>query len=232
MQSNNFKSIDPEVTCAKEIDNYIGLALLVQHRFERRTTPWEKNLWDDDELEHIMIYLKTVDRLYYIYCSDDHVKGYYFQMVGRMIYKGRLLYVDLHACCGCSHYGLDLHACCGCSHYGYMHGVIFVSRDPNLFMKLVMTDKFQKDLIYKSLVDDGIIIEEQTEYDSCERMFWKNAPMLKYLCHQVVYENRIELKHYSQVLPKLLTISIEDFIRTKDAKKVYDDGLCSSKLLY
>ena len=213
MQSNNFKSIDLKVTYAEEIDNYIGLALEVQRVFDRKTTPWEKNLWDDDELEHIKIYLEAIDRLYYI---NRNAQNTHFHMVGRMIYKGQPLYVQLRAGCECYR--------CGC-----MHGVIFVSRDANLFMKLVMTKKFQKDLIYKSLADDGIIIEEQTEYDSCGRMFWNNAPMLKYLCHQVVYENQTKLKHYSQVLPKLLTDSIDDFIRTKDAKKFYDDGLCCSK---
>ena len=211
MQSNNFKSIDPNVTCCDEIDDYIGYALCYQDMFDRRTTPWEKIMWDDDELNNIKIDPKAIDRLYYIYHFDDQCTGQNFNMAGRMVYNGQPLYVELSASCDFT--GFD---CQG-------HGVIFVSTDANLFMKLVMTEKFQKDAICESLAHDGIIIEEQTEYDSCERMFWKNAPMLKYLCHQVVYENQTELKHYSQVLPKVLTDSIIDFIRTKDAKKSYDE---------
>lgn len=207
----NFKSVDPNVPNADIMDDYVGGALQYQCMFDKRTTPWEKTLWDDTELENFKIDLEVVDRLYYIYQFDDGVNGREFQMTARMDYKGRKVYIELVA--GCDYTGFD---CQG-------GGVIFISLDANLFMKLILTEEYQSDLIYKSLAEDGIETEEQTEYDTCSRMRWTNAPMLKFLCHMSVYDNRKSLEHYPRVLPKILKDSVRDFIKTRDAKKSYDD---------
>ncbi|XP_066943580.1 uncharacterized protein [Macrobrachium rosenbergii] len=207
----DFKTIHPAVTDADGMDTYVGGALTYQHMFERRTTPWEMDLWDHDELQSFNINLEDVDRLYYIYFHDDGVNGQEYRLIARVEHKGLPLYVELMA--GCDFTGFD---CQG-------QGVIFVSRDANLFMKLCLTAECERDLIYQSLTEDGIQVEEQTEYDACRKMFWTTAPMLKYLCHQAAYEHRAKLWPQFSSLPKILANSVDEFIKFQEAKVVYED---------
>ncbi|XP_066944386.1 uncharacterized protein [Macrobrachium rosenbergii] len=207
----DFKSVDPAVTDADTMDENMWTALAYQYMFDRRTTPWEMAQWDHDELQSFKVDLEKVDRLYYIYFHDDESFGQEYAMIARMDHKGLPLYVELSA--SCDYTGFD---CQG-------QGVIFVSRDANLFMKLCITRECNRDLIYQSLEEDGIQVEEQTEYDACRRMQLKTAPMLKYLCHQAAYEHRAKLWPQFSCLPKILANSVDEFIKFRDAKDVYDD---------
>ncbi|XP_068206571.1 uncharacterized protein [Palaemon carinicauda] len=207
----DFISIDPEVTDADTLCDFVGGALMYQYMFERRTTPWEMTEWDYDDLQAFKIDLGEIDRLYYVYFYDDGTSGQDYRLIGRVEHKGQPLYVELVA--SCDYTGFD---CRG-------GGVIFVSRDANLFMRLVLTSDCKKDLIYQSLEEDGIEVEAQTEYDACRRMFWRNPPMLKYLCHQAAYEHRAKLQPQISSLPKCLANSIEEFINFNEAKKAYDE---------
>ncbi|XP_068206570.1 uncharacterized protein [Palaemon carinicauda] len=185
---------------------------MYQYMFERRTTPWEMTEWDYDDLQTFKIDLEEIDRLYHVYFSDDGTSGQDYQLIGRVEHKGQPLYVELVA--SCDYTGFD---CRG-------GGVIFVSRDANLFMRLVLTSDCKKDLIYQSLEEDGIEVEAQTEYDACGRMFWRNPPMLKYICHQAAYEHRARLQPQLSSLPKCLIISVDEFIKFNDAKDIYENG--------
>ena len=146
----DFKSIIPSVQNAKKMNDYLSYALLYQDMFERRTTPWEMNQWDYYDLQAVEIDLERVDRLYHINFVDD-CGDRRFEMIGRMQYKEESFYVQLFA--GCDNTGFD---CRG-------GGNIFISRDANLFMKQLYNfrSKIDKDLIYKSLADDGIEVEEE-----------------------------------------------------------------------
>ena len=208
----DFQSLEANVQTAKTMYKYVGEALTYSYMFEKRTTPWEAQQWDYDALQEFKIDLEKVDRLYYIYHYDDNVSGRKFEMIARMEYEEAPLYVELSA--GCDYTGFD---CQG-------GGQIFVSRDANLFMKLVLAEEkdLNKNLIYKSLREDRIYVEEETDdYDKYTKMFYRNAPMLKYLCHQAIYEYKDSI-YYKSLLPKILAESIDDFIKTKEAKIAYD----------
>ena len=207
----DFKSLDAEVQNADTMDDYVGEALSYSYMFEKRTTPWEAQHWDYDALQKFEIDVEKVDRLYYIY-HTDHAGGQDFKMIARMEYEEAPLYVELDA--GCDYTGFE---CQG-------NGVIYVSRDANLFMKLVLSkeDSLNRNLIYKSLREDRIYVEEDNDYDNYSNMFGTNVPMLKYLCHEAIYENKDELCEYKFQLPNILVNSIDDFIRTKEAKIAYN----------
>ena len=159
----NFKSVISSVVNAEKMNDYLWYALSYQDTFERRTTPWEMNQWNYDDLQAIEIDLERVDRLYHIKISEESGDRI-FEMIGRMQYNEEILYVKLYA--GCDSSGFSCHG----------GGNIFISRDPNLFMKQPFESKIDKYLIYKSLADDGIEVEEeeQSEFDSVREFPQKN----------------------------------------------------------
>ena len=207
----DFKSVISSVVNAEDMDDHLFEALSYQYMFDRRTTPWEMQHWDYKDLQAFKIDLEQVDRLYHIKFFEN-AGDREFEMIGRMQYKGEPLYVELNA--GCDNTGFD---CQGM-------GNIFISRDANLFMKLVLRSNNEKDLIYKSLADDGIEVEEeeQSEFDVHKRMFSRTVPMLKYICHEAVYQHEQKLQSQFEQLPKILANSLEEFIRFQEAKKDYD----------
>ena len=68
----NFKSFDRYVKRAEDMHDYVHLRLWELDRLghlddiQRRTTPWEIDTWNADELKSFRIDLKSIDRLYYI----------------------------------------------------------------------------------------------------------------------------------------------------------------------
>ena len=145
----NFKSVISSVVNAEDMEDYLFEALFYQSIFERRTTPWEMQYWDYEDLQAFEIDLEQVDRLYHIKFFEFYGDRQ-FEMIGRMQYKGEPIYVELNA------------AIEPLTRFNYQGGGnIFISRDANLFMKLVLRSNNEKDLIYKSLADDGIEVEEE-----------------------------------------------------------------------
>ena len=187
MTHPHFKTVVPYITNVEGINNLVGTALDYQYMFHRKTTPLELKEWDYDELQKFEINLEIVDRLYYIK-EDCHSNGSEFQLIVRMDYKGTHLYVELAA--SCDYTGFD---CVG-------GGYIFVSRDADLFMKLVLEPQCAKNLIYKSLAEDGIHAEaeEEESYSTYARLFIKNPPSLKYLYYEALIY--LKLYTYSSVL--------------------------------
>ena len=205
----NFQTVDPNVPDAKTMDKYLGGALLYQFMFDKRTTPWENDMWDKEELDSFKIDLEKVDRLYYIE-HNKRSEGQDFTLVARMEQGTKHIYVEMTA--SCDYTGFE---CQG-------GGVIFVSTNANLFMKIVLMNEYDNnDLIIQSLKNDGIEVQEHTEFDLYSRMFWTQVPMLKYLCHLAIYDNKYRLQTHLPMLPKLLQDSLEDFIKFQDAKIVY-----------
>ena len=209
---HHFKSVDPAVIDTTTIKKYLREPLGHQYIFDHRTTPWERQQWDYDELQSFKIDVGKIDRLYHIRTTDINESDREYELIARLQYKGQPLYVELNASCDFT--GFD---CQG-------GGAIFVSRNASLFMRLVLTSGNKKDLIYESLAEDGIEVEEQSEFDACQRIFRKNVPMLKYLCHEVFYKNEEELQPYLSLLPTILSNSVDEFIQFHKAKEAYDNN--------
>ena len=207
----SFKSVVSTIKTTEDIKELIGTAIYYQNMLDKRTTPWEKSLWNEEELEHFRINPDDIDRLYHIYhydgCCDKN--GQDFEMMARMDYKGVKMYIDLSA--SCDYTGFE---CQGV-------GSIFVSRDANLFMKIIDNDKYDRDLIYQSLLEDGIEIDEITEHEKYSRVQWSNPPMLKFLCHISFYENLKKLECCIEALPKILQESVKEYIRLRQTQYYY-----------
>ena len=132
----------------------LGEALHYQYMFTHQT-PMEMD-YDELEEDNIEIDLEKVDRVYHIKFSDYCGVGERdFEFIGWMQYgkeEEKPLYVEMIASC-------DL---MGFQSYGGGH--IYVSRDADLFMDMVLNEE-KHDIysIYQSLAEDGIRAEKKWE---------------------------------------------------------------------
>ena len=62
----------------------------------------------------------------------------------------------------------------------------------------------------------AMMFKNQTHYIKCTQKFWNNSPMLKYLCHNAIFENKDVLSHFKDHLSRLLANSVDDFIKVKE----------------
>ena len=203
-----FKSLVPEVKTADEIDDYVGYPLLYQYMFERKTSPWEMSSWNKEDLQNFQIDVDQIDRLYSVTREDDDMSGGRFYLLARMKYTDKDMFVELIASCDSS--GFD---CQG-------GGEIYITSNPNIFYNTTAIGR-EKDKILTSLLEDGYEITIQPEVNSVSS--WHNPPNLLSLCHKAVRDNQHCLAHYPDVLPKLLTNSLNDYIRVKEAMDHYDE---------
>ena len=226
----NFKTAIAKFSNADTIYKCIREPLLQQHMFIKATTPWEEKNWNKGELKDFEINLDDVDRLYYIDSHRDYGLlsdiGRY-KVVVRIEYNGPrncsyissgnhisdtgnrqpdILYVELSARYDCLYHPNGMFS---------RSSRIFISRDARLFMSLVLGTP--SDSVYELLAEDGIIIEQQQD----------DPPSLKYLCHSTVFVNRDRLDgQYKIVLPKMLSDSVEYFIRIREAEQYYSRLRC------
>ena len=205
----NFKSLVRRVTNTHIINSYIGYALDYQNMFIRRTTPWERSDWGDDELNNFLVDLGKVDRLYHI-GFDEYERGLEFEFVGRMIHNGKHLYIEMTADCCFTGF-----SCSG-------EGKIFMSKDVNLFLKTIPLHEMDMTRVYNSLQEDGIEFEVAEDGRMMKRFLRNNAPTLKYLCHESIFEHRHLLKNYKKQLPKILKDSVKEFIKTRESRICYE----------
>ena len=204
----DFKSCDPNVQHANTILDYVEDALDAQHSFRKNTTPCEINHWDYEDLQSFKVDVDKIDRLYHIFYHAEYHWETDFELIVRMQYDKKPLYVELIGnCCEIN----------GFNHDGVGH--IFVSRDVDIFMKCVLRNslyersKYNIKAIYELLKEDGIHFEAR----SC-----KNTPTLQQLCYKTICYNIAALPEYKTELPKMLTENINYFIKLKEAIKHYN----------
>ena len=207
----NFKSIIASVSSANDMSDKMYGALCYQYMFDRRISPWDMEQFGDEDIQKFELDLEKVDRLYHIYHFDDGVSGANWEILVRMDHNGRKAYVNLTA--GCDFTGFE------CQGGGY----IYITFNVNVFTRIMLEDNIDRDAIYHALRDDGVVVEMQSECDLRPNKWLSNAPMLKYLCHQAIVDNKDRLQHYPQVLPKILVESIEEFIMLRDTKEIFDE---------
>lgn len=206
-----FRSVVSTVKNADDIEELIGEALMYQHMFEKRTSPWEMHTWDYDELQSFVVDLKKVDRLYYIFSFDDEVSSRSYEILVRMDHNNEQVFVQLSA--GCDFTGFD---CQG-------GGEIYITKSPNILLKSIISENHNPSLIYRSLLEDGYRVEEPTQFELSPQQSWNNTPMLKLLSHQAIHDHRDTLKHYPEVLPSMLTNSVTEYIQAQETRYHHDE---------
>lgn len=200
---SNFKSLDPSIRDATDIERKGHIALLFQYRYKKRTTPVEFLTWDYQNLE---INLELVDRLYYIKSGKIYYGLFrnHFEMVGRMqqfdeksfIYFALTTTVDE-----------KLTAKNNIRNWDQIQGSIYYSQNPYLFMKVILKNCtfLNKDIIYNSLKQDGKINNDNT------------PTLLQNLCYETIYQNKDIFKrsNYTSLLPKSVVEKIDKYIQMR-----------------
>lgn len=215
----NFKSCVPHVTSAQNILDIMGYAFDNQNLCHRWISPHEKILWNQQdlhELQNIYLEVKQFDRLYAIQSIDS---GSILYLLGRMKYKQSYLFIEFKT-----------HRYCNSWEGGYIN----VTKYYNLFYKFISWKFKYHQLdnmwsIYQSLCDDGYYIErndirnlvcgdETSDMRKIKIPINYSPPSLQNLCYITIYTKKQKLQRYHrQVLPKLLTDSVEEFKQIQEA---------------
>ena len=95
-------------------------------------------------------------------------------------------------------------------------GCISFTKLPRFFLNYMVTLDQDLEKIYQALRNDKYEVELTDCRHHANSKHGKNAPMLKYLCHLSIYNNKEMLIHFKEILPKLLSNSVEEFIAVKE----------------
>ena len=113
----------------------------------------------------------------------------------------------------------------------WVTGVIFVSEDANTFMKIVLNQykDAKKNLIYESLREDGIYVDDDDDdddnYDEEKEVIesGKKIHTLKYICNENISENKNMFDKEKSHVPKVVEKNINEYIRIKEEKMAYNN---------
>ena len=159
--------------------------------------------WDQDELTNFTIRVEKIDRLYYILSNDEDQNFRSWELCCRMDCTGEKYFVEM--CANCDYTGFD---CQG-------GGLISITKLPDFYLSNIISNNQNPKEIYKALLDDGYKVEEPDPLHNVPPMYWRNVPMLKYLCHVAINKNKDVLSHFKDELPPILANSVDDFIKVK-----------------
>ena len=134
----------------------------------------------------------------------------YYNLVARMVYGNRRLYFIMRYLL--SWPSIDF---------------IFVSFDPQLFLKSVINHHHNPHAIWESMVEDGLDVEEPSPFDMLPLRLWNSVPhsvfTLKLLSHVAIYKEKEKLQDIaSATLPRTLKASVEDFLKARETREHYE----------
>ena len=164
---------------------------------QRRTTPWEIDAWNADELKSFRIDLKSIDRLYYIK-GIGGIKR--FNMIGRKDCDGHWIYFHLRSVSPCF-----------CQSE---HDSINVSKDVRLFMRYINHwTPFNSDgEIDEALMEDGIRMEENPLFKMDRWVNRMDVDSLEEICYDFISRHKKALEPRFEELPKCIANRIMKFI--------------------
>ena len=199
---DSFKSYVPGIESPNDIFYHMCYPLEYQYLFEKRTSPWEMQEIDHRYLENFRIESHQIDRLYLLEEGErDYVKPW--DLMCRLNVDGVKYFVSMGA--SCDYTGFD---CRG-------GGFIQFTKLPDFFLENIAD---YPDMIYTYLKNDGYSVQKPNLEHRVSRKFWKNPPMLKFLCHEGIYKHSNVLSHFKEVLPKMLVNSVMEFIQIQISK--------------
>ena len=201
----NFKSFDRYVKTAEGMHNYVRLRLWELDRLgpmddiQRRTTPWEIDAWNADELKSFRIDLKSIDRLYHINIIAPWGRAR-FNMIGRKDCDGHWIYFHLQSVSLCQ--------------YQSEQDSMNVSKDVSLFMRYInQWTPFNSDgEIDEALMEDGTRMEENPLFKMDRWVNRMDVDSLEEICYDVIFRHKQALEPRFEELPKCIANRIIKFI--------------------
>lgn len=209
MDHPDFKSLDPNVRNATDMEKKGKLALFFQYRYWKRTTPMEFLTWDYQCQE---IDINQVDRLYYI--SNELVYFNYFARCFLMV--GRMQPSIYFALIATYHENLrEYDTYKGNGGFFHVHGSIYFTHDPQQFINVILKGCtfLNKQLICESLKNDGICVKENTDDNSSILSNYNKHPTnLENLCYETIYQNDVNIS----LIPKRIKNNVYSYIKMRD----------------
>ena len=216
-----FKSLMDDIITTGDIESELGHPLCYQYGFKKHVSPFEKNEWHifENHVNGFTIKPAMIDRVYHLYSNVkddeyDHVQNY--GLFCRMWHEGVPYFVAMRAQCG--NCGFD------CDHCA--EGDILFCKSAYFFLQHMFCSYFNgndykeiTDKIYLSLLQDGYRIPKPDHLYYISPKFRRNVPMLKFLCHEHIYENQEILSHFKYELPQVLVNSVNELIKCKNWDK-------------
>nr|BDV49956.1 MAG: hypothetical protein [Metapenaeopsis lamellata majanivirus] len=205
----DFISIVTGINSQSDISKKLAYVLKYQDKFDKRISPWEFHKFRPIRiLKKIKIEVEHIDRLYRCFVDEQNMFKKYYEMLARMNYNGRKIYVALVA--------FDLIGYGACR-YG---GIICICYDVNIFTKFMLNYKRNNSIIYHTLRNDTCLdIYEQTEFDCSDKKLWRNVPTLKYLCLEKTRKNLNKIGYQIMELPQILKKNLDDLCKNKQTQK-------------
>lgn len=206
----DFQTLVTDVDTIEAMEDCLCPSLEYQYMFERKTSPWERSEWLDEDLHDFELELEEVDRLYYICKNNYDENDQFFHILARVCHGGSHLFVELSA--SCDYTGFE---CQG-------FGDIFVTKSANIFFQVILREDYDRDAIRASLLSDGYELDDLI-MPSRPSLLMQSAPMLKFLCHVAINDHKDLLTPgYKEVLPPILRDSVDEFINVREAIDIYD----------
>ena len=200
----NFKSEVLDIHSRIDIEDILFLPLIYQNLFDKKTSPEERKEWNEENLKSFSIDVNKIDHLYHLVLSEAVPNYRKWELSCRMKHDRQDYFVVMNAECVFSD-GPD----------GQGYGCISFTKLPRFFMNYMVTLDQGLEKIYQALKNDKYEVELPDCQHHGDTKDWKNAPMLIYLCHLSIYNNKEMLIHFKRILPKLLANSVEEFIAIK-----------------
>ena len=198
-----FKSYVPNIKTRKDINYVLYFAFCHQYMLDRRTSPWESQLWSKEELDKIEIKTEKVERLYHVVVNDEFPDYHSWEIFCQIEYRGKKYFVEMYANCS---YSLN---CTG-------GGVITITKYPGFYVRSMVANLHVADRIYIALREDGHKIAAPDLFSKIPPKFWTNVPTLQHLCKRSIHRNKEKLFHYKDELPSVLSREVEVYIVEKE----------------
>ena len=158
-----------------------------------------------------------IDRLYHLYSKvkEDVYDHDHYELFCRMWYEGEPYFVAMMA---------EAFVICGfdCVSCSCTTGDILFCKSPYFFLQHMFCSFFNSNdyeeitnKIYLSLLQDGYRIPKPDHSYHISPKFRRNVPLLKFLCHEHIYENQEILSHFKYKLPQVLVTSVNEMIKCK-----------------
>jgi len=145
---SEFHSIVDGVDNIQTVNELLREAIQYQYMFETRKLPSESHDLLEDDLQNFSIDLNKISRLYYILHHDDNASCRKYELLARMEHNYENVFVKLSA-----GYEFTRFGCLG-------GGVIYVTKNVNLFFNIMVEEHNNKMKICQSLQEDGFSVNE------------------------------------------------------------------------
>ena len=197
------KSYIPQIQSRKDLSDALYFAFCHQYMLDRRTSPWEVDNWNKEQLDILMIDNKNITSLYYVSTNVETPSYNSWEICCKIMHNSKEYFVHMKAIC---EYTLD---CEG-------GGCISLSECPQFFLNKIIPSVKMANSVYEILLKEGYCVEQPDSFSKVHPKLWRNVPTLSHLCYMAIYKEKEVLHEYRKQLPTIISESVTKYIIEKE----------------